>query len=228
MASKKKKKIKKSAPKKAKPNKATKAVKLNKPAKGPKKKVLKHEAKKEGLHAVFLGLGSNVGDREEFIEQAIFLLGKASGIKVRKKSTSYETDAEGVGDQPPFLNAAVQIETSLSPHKLLAVTQDIETALGREREVEWGPRTIDLDILLYDDEIVSDDKLQIPHPLLHERTFVLKPLAEIAPEAIHPILERTIQELYDEKKLETGGRYDDELPGFKEIKGSAVDDFERW
>jgi len=188
----------------------------------------KAQIKKEGLHIVYLGLGSNVGDREEYIEQAIFLLGKAPGIKVVARSQNYETEAEGVGDQPPFLNAVVEIETTVMPHKLLSAVQEIETTLGREREAEWGPRTIDLDILLYDDEIISDDKLQIPHPLLHERTFVLRPLAEIAPDAVHPILERSIRELYEEKKLEAGEKYDDELPGFKEIKGGVVDDFERW
>ena len=185
-------------------------------------------ARKGGLQTVYLGLGSNVGDREEYIEQAIFLLGKESGIKVVKKSTNCETEAEGVGDQPQFLNAAVEIKTSLSPQKLIEVTQGIEAALGREREVEWGPRTIDIDILLYGDEIVSDDKLQIPHALLHERLFVLKPLSDIAPEAVHPALEKTMLELYEEKKIEAGEKYDDELPGFKEIKGSVPDDFERW
>lgn len=188
----------------------------------------KAQLKKEGLHIVFLGLGSNVGDREEYIEQAIFLLGKTSGIRVVARSQNYDNEAEGVGDQPPFVNAVAEIETTLSPHKLLPAIQEIEATLGREREVEWGPRTIDLDILLYDDDIISDDKLQIPHPLLHERTFVLKPLAEVAPDAVHPTLERSIRELYEEKKLEAGEKYDDELPGFKEIKGGAVDDFERW
>lgn len=177
---------------------------------------------------MYLGLGSNVGDREEFIEQAIFLLGKTPGVRVIRKSGNHETEAEGVGDQPAFINAVVEIETALAPHKLLSAVQEIEVTLGREREVEWGPRTIDIDILLYDDEIVSDDKLQIPHPLLHERLFVLQPLMEIAPDAMHPILEKTIKELFEEKKLEAGERYDDELPGFKEIKGSNVDDFERW
>jgi 2-amino-4-hydroxy-6-hydroxymethyldihydropteridine diphosphokinase len=184
--------------------------------------------KKGGPRIAYLGLGSNVGDREEFIEQAVFLLGKTQGIKILKRSTNYETEAEGSGDQPPFLNAAVAIMTTLSPYKLLDVAQGIEAALGRERDVEWGPRTIDVDILMYDDEIVSDDKLQIPHPLLHERIFVLKPLSDIAPDAVHPTLERTISELFEEKKTEAGEKYDDELPGFKEIKESVPDDYERW
>lgn len=188
----------------------------------------KAEAKKGGPRIAYLGLGSNVGDREEYIEQAVFLLGKTPGIKMVKRSANTETEAEGGGDQPQFLNAAVAILTTLSPYKLLEATQSIETALGRERDVEWGPRTIDVDVLLYGDDIVSDDKLQIPHPLLHERLFVLKPLSDIAPDAMHPTLERTIAELYEEKKTEAGEKYDDELPGFKEIKESVPDDYERW
>ncbi|HVN67693.1 MAG TPA: 2-amino-4-hydroxy-6-hydroxymethyldihydropteridine diphosphokinase, partial [Candidatus Sulfotelmatobacter sp.] len=127
-----------------------------------------------------------------------------------------------------FINTAVQIRTKLPPHKLLEICQEIETALGREREVEWGPRTIDIDILLYGDEIISDDKLQVPHPLMHERIFVLKPLKEIAPHAIHPILEKTMEALYDERKAEVGEKYDDELPGFKDIREGGVSDYERW
>lgn len=183
---------------------------------------------KKGPHAAYLGLGSNVGDREEYIEQAIFLLSKTPGIKIIKKSTNYETEAEGGGDQPQYLNAAVEIQTNFDPYKLLEVLQETESALGREREVEWGPRTIDLDILLYDDQIISDDKLQIPHPLLHERVFVLKPLSEIAAKAVHPVLEKKIEEIFEERKSDLGDKYDDELPGFKKIKDAAPDDYERW
>lgn len=204
----------------AKKKKTKKAIKKKKAAKAGKKKL--------GPAIAYLGLGSNVGDREEYIEQAIFLLEKNPNIEVARRSTNYETEAEGGGDQPPFINAAIEIKTKLSPHKLLEMCQEIEAALGREREVEWGPRTIDLDILLYEGEIISDDKLQIPHPLMHERLFVLKPLKEIASHAIHPVLEKTIEALYDEKKAEAGEKYDDELPGFKEIRGGGYDDYERW
>ena len=183
---------------------------------------------KKGAGIIYLALGSNVGDREEYIEQAIFLLEKNPKIEVLNRSTNHETEAEGAGNQPPFLNAAVAIRSKLSPHELLDVCQEIETALGREREVEWGPRTMDIDTLLYGSEIISNDKLQIPQPLMHERLFVLKPLSEIAPQVIHPVLEKTIQSLYDEGKAETGEKYDDELPGFKEIKGGGYDDYERW
>ncbi|MBI5400250.1 2-amino-4-hydroxy-6-hydroxymethyldihydropteridine diphosphokinase [Candidatus Saganbacteria bacterium] len=177
---------------------------------------------------VYLSLGSNVGDREEYIEQANFLLEKNPRIQVVKHSSNIETEAEGGANQPPFINSAVMIKTSLPPHQLLDVCQEIETTLGRERELEWGPRTIDIDILLYGDEIVSDEKLQIPHPLLHERMFVLRPLREIAPNALHPIMEKTIEALYEERKTEAGEKYDDELPGFKEIKGGGYDDYEKW
>jgi len=198
---------------------------ISKPLSKKEKKALKL---KKGPRIAYLGLGSNVGDREEFIEQAIFLLSKTPGIKMRKKSANYETEPEGNSDQPQFLNAAIEIQTVLDPYKLLSVLHETENVLGRERDVEWGPRTIDLDILLYDGQIVSDDKLQIPHPLLHERLFVLKPLSEIAPNAIHPALEKTIMDIYEERKNEIGDKYDDDLPGFKDIKKGAPDDYERW
>jgi len=208
--------------------KAKKAIKKKKMVKAKKgKKALK--AKRRGGPAmVYLGLGSNVGDREEYIEQAVFLLEKNPNIQVIKRSSNYETEAEGGADQPPYINGAVVIRTKLEPHRLLEVCQEIETVLGREREVEWGPRTIDIDILLYGSEIISDDKLQIPHPLLHERMFVLRPLKEIALHTLHPVLEKTIEAIFDERKAEAGDKYDDELPGFKEIKGGGYDDYERW
>lgn len=207
--------------------KKTKSKKVVKPKKVKVKKTLKKNPKK-GATIAYLGLGSNVGDREEYVEQAIFLMEKNPHIEVIKRSTNYETEAEGGGSQPPFINAAVEIKTTLSPHKLLELCQEIEATLGREREIEWGPRTIDIDILLFGDEILSDEKLQIPHPLMHERLFVLKPMREIASSVIHPVLEKTMDALYEEKKAETGEKYDDELPGFREIKGGPVDDFERW
>jgi 2-amino-4-hydroxy-6-hydroxymethyldihydropteridine diphosphokinase len=232
----KKKKAKKVAPKsKSKIKKSKTTTTSSKTAKSKSKAgatganaKAKARRKKGGLSLVYLGLGSNVGEREEYIEQAIFLLGKVKGITVMKRAANFETEAEGVEDQPPFLNAAVEIETTLSPHKLLEATQEIETSLGRERGAEWGPRTIDIDILLYDDQIISEDKLQIPHPLLHERVFVLKPLMELAPDALHPTLEKTISELYEDIKSEGNSTYDDALPGFKEIKQGAPDDYERW
>jgi len=216
-------------PKHASPKKASKKNLPRIPAKKISAKQKANPVKiRKGPHIAYLGLGSNVGDREEYIEQAIFLLSKTPGIKVIKKSTNYETEAEGVGDQQPFLNAAIEIQTMHDPYKLLSLVHETENALGREREVEWGPRTIDLDILLYDDAIISDDKLQVPHPLLHERLFVLKPLSEIAPNVVHPALEKRIEAIYDERKSDVGEKYDDDLPGFKEIKKGTPDDYERW
>ncbi|MFA6548975.1 MAG: 2-amino-4-hydroxy-6-hydroxymethyldihydropteridine diphosphokinase [Candidatus Margulisiibacteriota bacterium] len=212
--------------------KVKKAIKKAVSVKTKKKAVVSKKGKKakgrSGSSLVYLGLGSNVGDREEYIEQAIFLLEKNPNIEVIKHSSNHETEAEGGTAQPPFLNAAVAIKTKLPPYKLLEVCQEIEATLGREREIEWGPRTIDIDILLYGGEIFSDDKLQIPHSLMHERMFVLKPLREIAAQVMHPILEKTIDALYEERKTESGEKYDDELPGFKEIKGGGYDDYERW
>lgn len=219
---------------KKKAKKAKKAKKGVKKAAVKKKKAVRkssHEkiSKPKGPQIVYLALGSNVGDREEYIEQAVFLISKLKGVEMIKRSTNYETDAEGNADQPKFINAALEIRTTLSPHKLLDELQTIENALGREREVEWGPRTIDIDILLFGNQVISDDRLQIPHPLMHERLFVLQPLKEIAPRAMHPMLEKSISTIYDERKAEIGiDKYDDELPGFKEIKKGGIDDFERW
>lgn len=212
-----------------------KAAAKNKAAEGrrePPKRITPRptaaELKKRHSITAYLALGSNVGDREEFIEQAITLLAQTLGIKVVKRSTNIETEPEGKTNQPPFINAAVEISTTLKPHELLDMCREIEHTLGREREVEWGPRPIDLDILLYGDQVVSEEDLTIPHPLMHERLFVLAPLKEIAPHAHHPVLEREVHELFDEKKMEAGEKYDDDLPGFKEIKRGVYDDFERW
>ncbi|MFA4858529.1 MAG: 2-amino-4-hydroxy-6-hydroxymethyldihydropteridine diphosphokinase [Candidatus Margulisiibacteriota bacterium] len=220
------------AKKKAAKKKAAKKRAVKKKVKRVVRKAAKKSKgapKRPGSKRIFLGLGSNVGDREEYIEQAIFLLGKVKGLKVIKRSTNYECPPEGgVKQQPPFINAAIEIATPFSPEKLLGVCQDIEATLGREKEVEWGPRTIDLDILLFGDLIKSDDDLQLPHPLMHDRMFVLKPLKEIAPNVVHPVLEKTITQLFEDRKAEVGEKYDDELPGFGQIKEGAVDDYEKW
>jgi len=222
--------VKRPAQKTARKPEVKAVLKTKRPAPAPvQKEMPRKELKlKKGPHTAYIGLGSNVGDREEYLEQAIFLLSKTPGIKVIKKSSNYETEPEGNTDQPQFMNAAVEIRTTLDPYKLLDVLQETENALGRERDVDWGPRTIDLDILLYDDLIISDDKLQIPHSLLHERLFVLKPLSEIAPNAVHPAMEKKIIDIYEERKNDVSEKYDDELPGFKNIKKGVADDYERW
>ena len=136
----------------------------------------------------YVGLGSNLGDRAATFASAIGALAASSGIDVVAVSSVIETAPVGDQDQPPFLNAAISVRTTLTPRALLTSCQSIELAHGRDRAVErrWGPRTLDLDVLLYQAVVVDEPGLRIPHPHLHERLFALGPLAEIAPEAVHP------------------------------------------
>ena len=143
----------------------------------------------------YLGFGSNLGDREKRILTAMELLDRAEGVSVVSRSTLYETDPVGETDQPPFLNAAAGVETELSPRELLKLIREIEKTIGRTPTYRWGPREIDIDILLFDDCVVDEEGLTIPHPRMHQRAFVLVPLLEIAPEALHPVLGKTIEEL---------------------------------
>ena len=149
-------------------------------------------------HTAFLGLGSNVGAREKNVAAALNALETTRGISVTKVSSLYETDpVGGPADQPAFINAVAQIETALSAPRLLAVCQKIEEMLGRKRKIHWGPRTIDLDLLIYGDEVHSSAALTIPHPLMHERRFVMEPFVEIAPDFVHPMLNRTARQILD-------------------------------
>ena len=130
----------------------------------------------------YVGLGANLGDREATIRRAVELLADADGIDVLAVSALRETDPVGLEDQPRFLNGAAALETTLRPRVLLEVLLGIERVLGRVRDgVRFGPRTIDLDLLLYDEETVDEPGLTVPHPRLHERRFALEPLAELAP-----------------------------------------------
>jgi 2-amino-4-hydroxy-6-hydroxymethyldihydropteridine diphosphokinase len=145
---------------------------------------------------VFISLGSNLGDRLQFLRNALDQIGLRLG-KVIRESKVYEAAAWGHTKQPNFYNQVIELETELSPTQLLQGCLDIEKSLGRERSILWGERTIDLDILLFDGRSVQSENLNIPHPYLHLRNFVLVPLCEIAPDLIHPTLELTIQQLLD-------------------------------
>ena len=126
-----------------------------------------------------IGIGSNLGDRRKSIENAIHYLRETSGIKVKKSSAIYETEPVGGPEQPKYLNGVIEIETDLDPRELLLAMQKIEKLLGRKTTVENGPRAIDLDILTYDDRQIDEPDLKIPHPRMHERDFVQKPLRDI-------------------------------------------------
>jgi 2-amino-4-hydroxy-6-hydroxymethyldihydropteridine diphosphokinase len=145
---------------------------------------------------VFISLGSNLGDRLQFLRNALDQIGLRLG-KVIRESKVYEAAAWGHTKLPNFYNQVIELETELSPTQLLQGCLDIEKSLGRERSILWGERTIDLDILLFDGRSVQSENLNIPHPYLHLRNFVLVPLCEIAPDLIHPTLELTIQQLLD-------------------------------
>ena len=143
----------------------------------------------------YLGLGSNIGDRKQQLLKAIDLIGNIKGIKVTKQSSIYETAPIGYTDQPNFLNLCLEIETKLSPQQLLKHCLDIEQQLHRVREIRWGPRTLDIDILLYSDNIIETDNLSVPHPRMQERAFVLIPLNDIASDKQDPRLNQKIRDL---------------------------------
>jgi 2-amino-4-hydroxy-6-hydroxymethyldihydropteridine diphosphokinase len=147
----------------------------------------------------YIALGANLGDRAKNIHAALKAIGKIDGVTVTAVSPLLENPAVGgPEDAPPFLNAAAAIGTTLGSHALLHHLLDIEKKLGRSRRIKWEPRPIDLDLLLFADQIISSDELVVPHPLMHERKFVLEPLAKIAPEAVHPVLQMTVAGLLEE------------------------------
>jgi 2-amino-4-hydroxy-6-hydroxymethyldihydropteridine diphosphokinase len=156
----------------------------------------------------YLALGSNVGDRAHLLHDAIARIKKTPGIEFVRVSAFLENPAVGgPADAPPFVNAAAEVRTTLGSHALLHDLLEIERSLGRTRREKWAPRKIDLDILLYGDHIISSDELVVPHPLMHERRFVLQPLAEIAPDVVHPTLQMTIAGLL--QNINAASRPDD-------------------
>ena len=150
-------------------------------------------------HIAYIGVGANLGDRAANIRAAIERLDAARDVEVLKVSKLIDNPAAGgPASSPAFLNGAIEVSTSLSARELLDRLLEVEKALGRERRLKWGPRTIDLDLLLFADQIIAELGLTVPHALLHERPFVLEPLAEIAPDVMHPALRRSIGELWRE------------------------------
>ncbi len=146
---------------------------------------------------VFLGLGSNICNRETYLRKAVSALGDREDVQINRISSIYETEPWGKKDQDVFLNQVAEIETELGPRKLMAVCQEIEKSLGREKNEKWGPRTIDIDLLLFGDQIVDENNLHVPHPRLSERLFVLIPLCEVASGVIVPGLGQTVQNVLE-------------------------------
>jgi len=151
-----------------------------------------------GWHTVYLGLGSNLGDREQHLRFAVSELKKARSCAVMKISSFISVPPYGNKEQGDFLNGCLKMETILNEYELLDLLLGLENEAGRIRDIRWGPRTLDLDIIMYDDLVVSDERLILPHIEMHKRDFVLKPLCEIEPNLIHPIYKKTVTQLLEE------------------------------
>jgi 2-amino-4-hydroxy-6-hydroxymethyldihydropteridine diphosphokinase len=156
------------------------------------------------VHRAYIGFGANLGDRLGTCRKALAALAVLPRSRLGMISSLYETDPVGLRDQPPFINGVALLETDGDARWLLAQLLAIEADLGRVRGTRWGPRTIDLDLLLFDDEIIASVAITVPHPRLHERRFVLQPLCEIAPDLRHPVLAKTMGELLEALGEEDG------------------------
>jgi len=153
------------------------------------------------MHRVFLSLGSNIGQKVDYLNNAVDIISKNEFIHNVKVSAVYQTDPVGYLDQDVFMNIAIEFLTTLEPYQLLEVCQNVEKHLNRERLIRWGPRTIDVDIILYDELVMTDEELTIPHPRMHERAFVLVPICELDSELV--IQNQKIQILLE--ALDTSG-----------------------
>jgi len=155
----------------------------------------------------FIGFGSNLGDKVGNCRRAIRLLEGIRGIRVLRVSSLWLTEPWGYTEQEPFINGVLEIVTELDPRDLLRALKGIEVQMGRKFTFRWGPRVIDLDLLLYGQEVIEEEDLKVPHPLMHERSFVLVPLVEIAPWAYHPVKGKTARELLEEISGPRGVQY---------------------
>ncbi len=148
-------------------------------------------------HKAYIAIGSNLGDKEKNIKEALEIISNSKHTKINKIAKYYNTEPVGYTDQGEFLNTAIEIKTLLNPKNLMKFLLEVEKSLKRERIIKWGPRTLDLDVIFYDDLISSDEEIIIPHPRMEERLFVLNPLCDIAPYKLHPILNKRIIDIRD-------------------------------
>ncbi len=149
----------------------------------------------------YIGIGSNIGDRLSYVQQSVAMLSSFEGVKILDTSGFYETEPYGYKEQNWFVNAVAKIETTLSPVELLRICQSVEEKLGRVRSQKWGPRTIDLDILLYGDVVIQNEFLTIPHPGMTDRAYVLVPMLEFDEDILHPVLNKTILQIHSELEV---------------------------
>jgi 2-amino-4-hydroxy-6-hydroxymethyldihydropteridine diphosphokinase len=153
---------------------------------------------------VYLGLGSNIGDKVSFIKSAETKISKLTGIKVLRSSSIYKTEPWGIKNQDFFLNSVLEIEANLEPQVLLSELKKIESDLGRKKRNKWYEREIDIDILFFDNLIISNESVNIPHPEIQNRNFVLIPMCELNPDFFHPVLNRTVKDLLNDSKDNSG------------------------